>query len=514
MASKYALPILAMIGLAAAQGNSTCPDYSDYSKELHGPYSEGRYQLSYQRPETSCRTFQSSVVESAITDVTGKIADPDLKRLFENTYPNTLDTAVKWRGTAAGSDEELCFLITGDINAMWPRDSTNQVKAYLPLLKADSSPDSLASIYRGVINLQARFLRTSPYCNSFQPPVESGLGASFNEYATTDVVTPTYSNLSVFECKYELDTLAAFLEVSDNYYNATQDIEFFRKYSWVDAVKVVLKVAEEMMVPTYADDGSVNKLAYSWTRQSDRSTETTANGGLGNPFNNVTGLIRSFFRPADDTTIYMGFIPANMMFARYLESAAIIMSALGDQNDLANQMTTLAENLRCAITKYGIVQTSEFGPIYAFEVDGYLGQNIMDDANIPSLLSAPFFGYLSADDEVYQNTRKLILSERNPYYMIGPRLSAVGSPHTGPGKAWPMASIVRIATSNDDDEITEQLREILSTTDGLGLIHESINTFNTTDYTRQWFSWANSLFGQVVLDLANRKPEVLQQSFQ
>lgn len=210
----------------------------------------------------------------------------------------------------------------------------------------------------------------------------------------------------------------------------------------------------------------------------------------------------------------MGFIPANMMFARYLESAAIIMSALGDQNDLANQMTTLAENLRCAITKYGIVQTSEFGPIYAFEVDGYLGQNIMDDANIPSLLSAPFFGYLSADDEVYQNTRKLILSERNPYYMIGPRLSAVGSPHTGPGKAWPMASIVRIATSNDDDEITEQLREILSTTDGLGLIHESINTFNTTDYTRQWFSWANSLFGQVVLDLANRKPEVLQQSFQ
>jgi meiotically up-regulated gene 157 (Mug157) protein len=301
---------------------------------------------------------------------------------------------------------------------------------------------------------------------------------------------------------------------SDNYYNATGDIDFFRKYSWVDAVKTVLQVAEEMMVPTYEEDGFVNNITYTFSRMSDRASETQTNNGLGNPFSNVTGLIRSFFRPSDDATIYQGFIPANMMFSRYLASASLIMAELGDQDELAEKMSTMASDLRKAITKHGIVHTNAFGPVYAFEVDGYLGQNIMDDANIPSLLSAPFFGYLNASDEVYQNTRKLILSANNPYFMRGPVINGIGGPHTNPGYAWPMASIVRMATSDNDTEITEQLRELVSSTDGLGLIHESINSFNVSDWSRQWFSWANGLFGQVLLDLSDRKPEILQQSFQ
>ncbi|KAI5357759.1 Putative metal-independent alpha-mannosidase, six-hairpin glycosidase superfamily [Septoria linicola] len=515
MALKYLLPAVLQLAMPAyAAENLTCPDYSVYATEQHGPFSEGRFNLSYQRPVTRCRTFNSSVIETTVERIKGEIADPDLKRLFENAFPNTVDTAVKWKGTAEGSDEELTFLITGDINAMWLRDSANQVQSYLPLLEPSSESNSLASLYRGVINLQARYLLIDPYCNSFQPPVESGINASTNDAASDDKVLPVYNNASVFECKYELDSLAAFLEVSYDYYTATQDIDFFGKYRWIRAVETVLKTAEEQMVGTYEPAGQVYNLTYQFTRQTDRSTETQANDGFGNPLNNGTGLVRSFFRPSDDATIYQGLIPSNMMFSRYLEATADIAAKLDGQDALAKRMTDMAASIRQAINNHGIVEIPGHGKIYAFEVDGYFGQNIMDDANIPSLLSAPFLGYLDVDDEVYQNTRKLILSAANPYFMRGPVINAIGGPHNGPGFAWPMASIVRILTSDDDAEITGQLQEIVSSTAGLGLIHESINTFNVSDWTRQWFSWANGLFGQAILDLSDRKPDLLKQSFQ
>ena len=479
---------LSIAAATLAVSNAQCPDYLDYAEQPHGPFSEGRYNLSYQRPEPGCRTFNSSVVEDTVNRVKGDIFDPDLRRLFENTYPNTLDTAIRWKGFAEGSDEDLCFIITGDINAMWLRDSANQMQSYLPLLEASSSPDSIASLYRGVINLQARYLLTSPYCNSFQPPVESGIEPAPNPSASEDTVVPPYNNQSVFECKYELDSIASFLEVSSNYWKATQDTEFFGKYSWISAVQAVLSVAEAMMTPTYGEDGQVLDSPYTFTRLTNRATETLANDGIGNPVQNGTGLVRSAFRPSDDSSIYQLFIPANMMFSRFLGSAADIVSALDGSNrsELAGRMTAMSNNIRDAISKHGIVDTPSHGKIYAFEVDGFFSQNIMDDANIPSLLSAPFLGYLDAKDSVYQNTRDLILSAGNPYFMRGPVINSIGGPHQGPGMAWPMASIVRIFTSDDDAEITGQLQEIVSSTDGLGLIHESINSFNQSDWTRQW----------------------------
>jgi len=206
--------------------------------------------------------------------------------------------------------------------------------------------------------------------------VESNISPSNNGAASEDTVRPNYTNTSVFECKYELDSLAAFLEVSTNYYNATQDATFFKKYNWVEAIENVMAVAENMTVPTYQPDGNVSVLSYSFTRETNRASETTENGGLGNPFNNGTGLIRSFFRPSDDATIFQGFIPANMMFSRYLASAAEIMSAIGGQDALASRMSSLAASLRTAITNNGIVNTQQ-GQIYAYEVDGYMSQNIM-----------------------------------------------------------------------------------------------------------------------------------------
>jgi len=502
------LPLLA----AAA-----CPEYIDYANEIHEPRTSGRYQLAYQRPSEECRTFKSQGLEDTVTRMQKVIKDPDLYRLFQNAYPNTLDTAIKWKGYAAdNAAEELTFVITGDINAMWLRDSSNQMQSYLPLLNASSDPNSIASLYRGVINLQARYLLTSPYCNSFQAPVESGLAPAPNEYAAEDVVFPTYSNASVFECKYELDSLAAFLQISADYYNATGDVEFFGKFKWAQAVEAILDVADDMMLPTYGTDGAVLQSPYTFERTTTRATETFANDGLGNPVANGTGLVRSGFRPSDDSTIFQLFIPANMMFSSYLAPTAKIMAQLSNVPNsaaLAQRMSALSESVRNGIETHGTVEHETHGKVYAFEVDGFGGRTIMDDANIPGLLSAPFFKY-AVNSDTYSNTRGLVLSATNPYYMRGPVISAIGGPHQGPGMAWPMASIVRILTSDSDDEIVNELAHLVSSTDGLGLIHESINSFNQSKWTRQWFSWANGLFGQMILDLEDRKPALLETSFQ
>ena len=357
---------------------------------------------------------------------------------------------------------------------MWLRDSANQMQSYISLLNtstdtSDTSNDTIASLYRGVINLQSRYLLSNPYCDSFQPPSESGLAPSVNGAATNDVVKPSYSNTTVYECKYELDSLAAFLQISTNYYTATNDLAFFSKYSWVSAVQAVLNTAQSMTIPTYAADGSVNTLPYTFQRLTTTGTETLDNKGTGNPVQNGTGLIRSGFRPSDDAFIYEFFIPANMMFSHYLNTTAAILTAMGDDNiELAIEMTSLSASLTAAITQHGIVSDPVHGDIYAYEVDGYGARNIMDDANIPSLLSAPFIGYLSQNDPVYQATRALLLSGDNPYFMRGTVINAIGGPHIGPGYAWPMASIIRILTTDDDGEIAGALRELVASTDGLG----------------------------------------------
>ena len=358
---------------------------------------------------------------------------------------------------------------------MWLRDSANQMQSYLALLSndtntSDSSDDTIASLYRGVINLQSRYLLSNPYCNSFQPPSESGLPPSVNSAATNDAVTPSYSNTTVYECKYELDSLAAFLEISTDYYTATNDLAFFSKYNWVSAIQAVVNTAQSMTIPTYAPDGSVNTLPYTFQRLTTTAEDTLDNKGTGNPVRNGTGLIRSAFRPSDDACIYEFLIPANMIFAHYLNTtSAILTAAMGDTTtSLASEMTALSASLTSSIAQHGIVSDPAHGDIYAYEIDGYGGTNIMDDANIPSLLSAPLIGYLAQNDPVYQSTRALLLSDRNPYFMRGSVINAIGGPHDGPGYAWPMASIVRAFTSGDEGEVVGELKALVGSTDGLG----------------------------------------------
>ncbi|KAH8666297.1 hypothetical protein BX600DRAFT_461414 [Xylariales sp. PMI_506] len=500
---------LSVLGPVWAQ----CPDYSTYSAEIHEPLSSGRYHLSYQRPDVACRTFSLSEVEQTIQDMNSTIADPDLFRLFENTFPNTLDTTISWKGFAADNpDEELTFITTGDIVAMWLRDSANQMRSYKPLLTANESTESLASLFRGAINLHARYILTSPHCNAFQAPVESGKPPEDNSAADTDVVVPPYDKDFVFECKYELDSLSAFLQLSFDYYDMTQDADFFGKFQWISAIEMVLNVTEELLIGTYADDGHVNASPYTFQRTTTSASETLLNSGAGSPVKSGTGLVRSAFRPSDDSTIFQLFIPANMMFSSYLAKCAVIMENF--DGDIANKMSDFSSSVRAGIERYGKVTHDVFGEMYAYEIDGFGSSNQMDDANVPSLLSAPIINYTDASDPTYQNTRNFVLSTSNPYYMFGPVLNGTGGPHVGPGRAWPMSIIVALLSSDSDEEILTGLEQILSSTAGLGLIHESINTFNQSDWTRQWFSWANGLFGQLLLDLKNRKPELLRTSFQ
>ncbi|KAK8002737.1 Lysine biosynthesis regulatory protein LYS14 [Apiospora arundinis] len=488
-----------------------CPNYSSHSQQRHKPFSTGAYALSYQRPDPACRTFNSSGVEEIIVRLKGEIFDPDLYRLFENTFPNTLDTAIKWRGVAANNTaEELCFVITGDINAMWIRDSADQVAPYKSAMT--NTTDEIASVFRGVLNMQARYLVISPYCNAFHPPPESGMEPDINTHPYQ--VTPPYDKKLVFTCNFELDDFAAFLQLGHDYYNATGDVDFFGKFQWIYAIQSIMSASKNLKQPTYGPDGEWVVPEYTFQSETFTASGTLGNHGIGNPVN-YTGLIRSPFRPSDDAATYDFSIPANMMMAVYLESNANIMERLPNAPaGLAREMRDMAAEIREAVKTWGTVKAPSGKRVFAYEVDGYGGQNLMDDANVPSLLSAPFLGYLDKNDEIYQNTRSLILSRSNPFWCQGPIISGIGSPHVQPGATWPMSNIIRIMTTDDDVEIKTNIKMVLSSTAGLGLIHESVNSFDANRWSRQWFTWANGLFGQMILDIEARKPYLLKESFQ
>ncbi|KAF2478230.1 COG4-domain-containing protein [Lindgomyces ingoldianus] len=482
-------------------------------RRKHGPFSTGRWNLSFARPIQSCRTFPSQEVEDTIARLKKEIVDPDLFRVFENSWPSTLDTTIGWRGLANrtdGEEEELTFVVTGDIEAMWLRDSANQLQAYLPVLRANESRDSLASVFRGAINLQARYILTAPFCNAFQAPDESGIPTKSS--INSDSISPAYDYFKVFSCNWELDSLASFLQLSNDYVNATQDYAFFGKFNWTAAVSKVLETAQSMTMDSYADDGTWLHTPYTYCAPYGG---TPINDCNGSPHRGNIGLIRSFHRPSDDACTYQYLIPSNMMFSHALNTSAAIMAKVEPAGgNLTDWMRTMSTGIRTGIDKYGVVRDAKYGDIFAYEVDGYGSANMMDDPNIPSLLSAPFLGYLPRNDKVYQNTRKRLLSRDNPYFSWGPAITGIGSPHTLPGRAWPMASIMTILTSDSDDEIVRNLRDLVGSTDGFGLMHESVHSHRDGDWTRQWFSWANGMFGQAILDLEKRKPHILKMGFQ
>lgn len=270
---------------------------------------------------------------------------------------------------------QLTFITTGDIPAMWLRDSANQLQSYVSLLQPSSSPSSLASLFRGAINLQSRYILSAPHCNAFNPPVEANLTAPLAFPSSPDYVYP-YPPSSVFECKYELDSLAAFLQLSHDYHSATDDTSFFSQHSWISTIETILNTTTALLAGTYMADGTPSVAPYTFQRSTSSSYETLPNTGIGSPVKSGTGMVRSAFRPSDDACTYQLFVPGNMMFSQYLGLCAGIMRKLG-RKQTARRMTEMAEGIRDGIEKHGRTWHRRWGRIYAYEVDGFGGVSVM-----------------------------------------------------------------------------------------------------------------------------------------
>ncbi|KAG7192613.1 uncharacterized protein KQ657_001713 [Scheffersomyces spartinae] len=492
-----------------------CPDYVDYSSVAHGPLSSGKHRYPYMRPAPKCRTFSSEAVELLIAELKKRVEDVDLGRLIENTLPNTLDSTILWHldEKQGGTRGPQSFVVTGDIHAEWLRDAARQLSVYQPLVKYDTK---LRTLIKGAINTQAEFLNSSPYCNAFQPPIGSGIK---KKDPSIDHVIPRPDWRRVFECKYEVDSLASFLTLSNEYYdNSDGGDTSFINYKWMAALEKLLIVVKREMIPSFnKDNGEAMGFYYVFQRNTNIGSETLPLAGTGNPVNYGTGLVRSAFRPSDDACILQFFIPGNIHLLTELKR---MRRTYFNQDKLpefnielfTSNIDFLIKKITKGIETYGIVDHPVHGKVYAYEVDGYGGNIFMDDANIPSLLAIPDMGFGELDDPVYQNTRKMILSKSgNPYYLKGKFFKGIGGPHVGVHNAWPMSLLVGIRTTNDDDEIINNLNLVMATTGGLGLMHETVHVGSEGgyQYTRPWFAWCNSEFGKTILHLAKHKPHLI-----
>jgi len=441
------------------------------------------------RPNINQRKFTSQAVENTIKTVKKSIADPELAWIFENCFPNTLDTTVKFYQK---NNKPYTYVITGDIDAMWLRDSSAQVFPYLNLANED---EKLKNLLKGVINKQVECVLLDPYANAF-----------FDDASKTSEWKDDSTQMKpgIHERKWEIDSLCYVMRLSYNYWKITGDSSVFDA-DWKKAMLLILQTFKEQQRKD-------SKGPYKFQRSNGNPLDTQFASGFGNPTKKV-GLIHSMFRPSDDATFYPFLISSNMFAVVSLRETAEIFSKILKDENSSIQFKNLAKEVDEAIQKYAILNHPEAGKIYALEIDGFGNALFMDDANVPNLLSIPYLGYASKDDEVYKNTRKFSLSQANPWFSSGKFAKGIGGPHIGEHKIWPLGLIMQALTTDDEEEIMYCLKTIKATHAETGFIHESFDVDNPKDFTRSWFAWANTLFGELILHLYKTKPEILKRKF-
>lgn len=449
-------------------------------------WSMGVNSFESKRPPLAERNFTSEAVEATIARVKKQIADPELAWLFENCFPNTLDTTVEFE-TINGKPDT--YVITGDIDAMWLRDSTAQVWPYLPLIKEDKK---LQTLIAGVINRQKHCIQLDPYANAFYKDVTKE-----SEWKS-DI---TAMKPGIHERKWEIDSLCYPIRLAYHYWKLSGDTSVLDA-EWVETIRLTLQTFKEQQRKN--GDGP-----YTFQRSTSWATDGVPLSGYGYPVKPV-GLICSVFRPSDDATLFQFLVPANFFAVISLRQAAEILTALKLDASLAASCTALANEVEKALQQYAVVSHPSFGKVYAFEVNGFGSYHLMDDANVPSLLSLPYLGAVKANDQVYANTRRYILSTENPFFFKGKVAEGIGGPHGGNHTIWPMSIIMRGLTSSDPAEVKKCLQMLKATHAGTGFMHEAFHKDDASKFSRKWFAWANTLFGELVLHTDKKYPQLLR----
>ena len=442
------------------------------------------------RPAPAARRFRSKAVDAAIDATSAKLRDPELAWLFSNCLPNTLDTTVTF-GSFQGKPDTV--VVTGDIPAMWLRDSSAQVWPYLQFIRED---DHLARLIEGIIRRQTRCILADPYANAFMPDLQSHLPLEWSRHDHTQM------KRGVGERKWEVDSLCYPVRLAHRYWKETDDAGPFDEH-WVEAMQSILDTFRTQQRKT-------SRGPYSFQRASTSPYDTLSENGFGNPARPV-GLIYSGFRPSDDACIYPLNIPGNFFAVRTLDRIEEMLTEIAHDAAAARDARGLRDEIGGALSQHARIQHSTGGEIYAYEIDGYGNALFMDDANVPSLLAMPYLETCSTDDPTYQATRRFVLSDANPYFFRGSAAEGIGGPHIGQDMIWPMAIIIRALTSRDEHEQLECLRWLKSTHAGTGFMHESFNKNDPRKFTRAWFAWANTLFGELILTLEKDSPGALAQ---
>ena len=412
-----------------------------------------------------------------INDYGEKIAkySPKLAEMYKKCYVNTIETA------AVPMDDGSYFILTGDIPAMWLRDSTAEVSHYIPLAKEN---EEIRNLIKGVIRRQRAYILQDSYANAFKK--EEDDHREFDDYPANKRI--------VWERKYEIDSLCYPLRLCYLYFKATGD------KSVLDAD--FIKTAEITVNQWINEQHHFENSPYIFMRSNCPEKDTLPNEGRGNPVS-YTGMTWSGFRPSDDACRY-GYLVASNMFAYvvlgYLDE---MLSEINCDNSLLEKCRKLRNEIYNGINNFAIVDDGEGNKIYACEVDGNGNSFKFDDANVPSLLSAPYLGFCNTDDEIYQNTRKYILSNKNPYYYEGKYAKGIGSPHTPEGYIWHIALSMQGLTSSNPEEIKQILSYLENTDSGTLLMHEGFDANNPDNFTRSWFSWSCALFSELAQKAAD-----------